>query len=302
MAKGSADGDFLDAETRARLGRLLARVEHRLPAAPGEPLPEGDAWRWRRGPWGGRFEAVSLGAEAEAGDLVGLDHARDALVANTAMFADGHPANHALLWGPRGTGKSSLVRAVGVAFADRGVRLVAVDRPGLAELPEILAHLAEAPWRFLLFVDDLAFEPGDPSYRELKAALDGGLGGMPGNVIVYATSNRRHLMPDPAETLFPSGEHGELFPGEGADERVSLSERFGLWLGFRPMNQDLYLEAARHWVGAFGGDPDDATLREAALRWSLARGARSGRTARQFAVDFVGRPRVGRGDGGDDEG
>ncbi|MFO7477513.1 MAG: ATP-binding protein [Methyloceanibacter sp.] len=217
--------------------------------------------------------------------LKGIGQARDTLVENTRRFAAGFPANNALLWGARGMGKSSLVKAVHGEIA--GLKLVEIHREDIASLPALLAYLREAPGeRFILFCDDLSFEALDTSYKSLKAVLEGGLEGRPDNVLFYATSNRRHLMP---REMIDNERSTAIHPGEAAEEKLSLSDRFGLWIGFHNCSQDDYLEMVRGYAAHFRLGIGDAALRQAALDWALTRGSRSGRVAWQFIQDLAGR-------------
>jgi uncharacterized protein len=273
-----------------RLERVLERAEHLLP----EPAPAIDwattpAARWRPGPTGGGLMAVARYAPPALDDLLGVERPKAALLANTRQFAAGLPANHALLWGPRGTGKSTLVRAV-VAAVPGCLRVVEVPRESLPDLSLVLDRLAAETGRFIVYCDDLAFELGDPGYKALKTVLDGSVAGLPGNALIYATSNRRHLIPEPAsDNRSVRVTETELHFGEGVEERLSLSERFGLWLSFHPFDQSAYLDIVQHWIERLGRHEDIAIWRTEALRWALERGSRSGRTARQFACDWVGR-------------
>jgi predicted AAA+ superfamily ATPase len=210
---------------------------------------------------------------------------------NTRQFLAGRPANNALLWGARGTGKSSLIKAMLHAYADRGLRLIEVDKHDLVDLPDIVDHLHGRRERFVVFCDDLSFDAEDSSYKALKAILDGSVSAPPENVLIYATSNRRHLMPEyMSENLEARMVDGELHHGETVEEKTSLSERFGIWLSFHPFNQDSYLAIVEHWLGVLGSiDSMDETVRLAALEWALTRGSRSGRVAWQFARDWTGR-------------
>ena len=217
--------------------------------------------------------------------LKGIGQARDTLVENTRRFAAGLPANNALLWGARGMGKSSLVKAVHGEIA--GLKLVEIHREDIASLPALLAHLRAAPGeRFILFCDDLSFEAQDTSYKSLKAVLEGGVEGRPDNVLFYATSNRRHLMP---REMIDNERSTAIHPGEAAEEKLSLSDRFGLWIGFHNCSQDDYLEMVRGYAAHFRLGIDDAALRQAALAWARTRGSRSGRVAWQFIQDLAGR-------------
>jgi predicted AAA+ superfamily ATPase/ABC-type multidrug transport system ATPase subunit len=254
----------------ARAETLLARFEELLPGA-GEPADwSAIAYRWRRRYGRGRLEPVPHPHRMLASDLLGIDRQLALLDANTRQFVAGAPANNALLWGSRGTGKSSLIKALLTAHADAGLRLVEVDKHDLLDLPDILALLDGRPERFLLFCDDLSFEAEDPSYKALKALLDGSISVPPDNVLIYATSK--------------------------IEEKVSLSDRFGLWISFHPFGQAQYLEIVRHWLEQLGARPEPWEVIEAeALRWALARGSRSGRTAHQYARDFAGRQALAGG-------
>ena len=220
--------------------------------------------------------------------LVGIDRSRDTLLANTRRFADGLPANNALLWGARGMGKSSLVKsihaAVQVEFPD--LKLIELQREDLPSVGRLLNHLRAAPHRFVLFCDDLSFSHDDQHYKSLKAVLDGGIEGRPDNVVFYATSNRRHLMP---RDMIENERSSAINPSEAVEEKVSLSDRFGLWLGFHPCNQDDYLAMIDGYCAAYGLNPDPAVLRAEAIEWQATRGARSGRVAWQFFTDLAGR-------------
>ena len=218
---------------------------------------------------------------------VGSQTAR--LVRNTEQFLAGRPANNVLMSGARGTGKSSLVKALLHEYAAQGLRLIEVDKADLATLPHLLTVLSGRREKFIVFCDDLSFESGEDGYKALKTALDGGLSQRADNVLVYATSNRRHLMPEYMdENTARTGERGEVHPKEAVEEKVSLSDRFGLWLSFYPFDQNDYLQAVRNWLSDFGL-PFDAEAERAALNWSLMRASRSGRVAWQFACDWAGR-------------
>jgi predicted AAA+ superfamily ATPase len=273
--------------------KLLQRLDTALPPAP-PPLDwSTPALRWRTRPGkGGWLESVRHPHAISFDDLHGIDDQKSQLTQNTRQFVQGHSANNVLLTGARGTGKSSLVKAALNAFAGRGLRLIEVDKEDLVHLPEIVDLVAERRERFIIFCDDLSFESGEPGYKAMKSVLDGSISGMPDNLLVYATSNRRHLMPEKMsenlETVHT--EDGEIHPGETTEEKVSLSERFGLWLSFYPVDQDQYLTICAHWLQRFGLDEKSAlAARQEALLWSLSRGSRSGRVAWQFARDYAGR-------------
>jgi predicted AAA+ superfamily ATPase len=243
------------------------------------------AFRWRKG----ALEPVTDPHRIAPGDLLHIDRQKDSLSANTRQFVEGRPANHALLSGARGTGKSSLVKAMLAEFGPRGLRLVEVATSELPLLHEILRPLRRRPERFVLYVDDFSVAADDPGLAALKAALDGDIETPPENVLIYATSNRRHLMPEfVSENEEYRWHEGELHPGESTEEKISLSERFGLWLSFPPYTQEQYLELVAHHLHRLNGRMSDAARAEA-LRWALARASRSGRVAMQFARDWVGR-------------
>lgn len=246
------------------------------------------AFRWRGR---GRFEAVAHPHSVRLADLQGIDRQKAELVRNTRQFVAGLPANNALLWGARGTGKSSLVKALLTEFAGDGLSLIEVEAHDLIDLPDIVAPLYDRPERFILFADDLSFDSGDASFRALKAVLEGSVAAPPDNVLVYATSNRRHLLPEYLEENREARNvDGEIHHGDTVEEKISLSERFGLWLSFYPFDQETYLEIVRGHLQALGARiNDEPAMERAALQWALARGARSGRAARQFARDWSGR-------------
>jgi predicted AAA+ superfamily ATPase len=273
-----------------RLDELLKRVEGLLPEVREAPdFKVSTAFRWRKQARGGYLEAVRHPHSIRFSDLRDVDEQKRRLRENTAQFVAGRPANNVLLTGARGTGKSSLVKAALNEFASRGLRLIEVDKRDLVDLPDIVDLVADRKERFVIFCDDLSFEASDAGYKSLKVALDGSIAGSADNVLIYATSNRRHLMPEfMDENLETKHVGGEIHPGESTEEKVSLSERFGLWLSFYPFDQDQYLAIAGHWVEVLGAAPDEAS-RKAALLWALERGSRSGRVAWQFARDWVGR-------------
>lgn len=272
---------------------LLHQLEQQLPPLPGPTDWTALAYRWRRHPHGGVLQAITHPHALRLDDLQGIDRQRSLLDQNTRQFIRGLPANNALLWGSRGTGKSSLVKALLNAHAAEGLRLIEVDRHELVDLPRIVDLLRERPERFILFCDDLSFEAGDPGYKALKVALDGSLDAAPENVLIYATSNRRHLVPElMSENLEARVVDTEVHFGDSVEEKISLSERFGLWLSFYPFNQDEYLAIVRHWLRQLGITQFDEQARGEALRWAQGRGSRSGRAASQFARDWAGRTRM----------
>lgn len=276
----------------ARAEAVLGRLEAALPPAP--PLPDWKgaiAFRWRKSNSRGWLQAVRHPHPIRLADLTGIDDQKSRVVANTRHFVAGKPANNVLLTGTRGSGKSSLVKAVLNDFSGKGLRLIEVDKNDLIDLPEIVDLIDGRPERFILFCDDLSFESGETAYKALKSVLDGSVAAPPDNVLIYATSNRRHLMPEYfAENLDTTRVDDEIHPGEAIEEKISLSERFGLWVSFYPFDQDHYLAIAAYWLRSFGVDA--ATIASAerdALNWALSRGSRSGRVAWQFARDWAGR-------------
>ena len=282
--------------------KALLDVAHTLASRLLRIVPESDACDWRTeraALWRGDGPVRSFVAhrdrdEIELRDLLQIDRQKKRLEENTRQFLAGFPANNALLWGARGTGKSSLVHALLNQYGAQGMRLVEVDKSHLTMLPEIARQLRDQPFRFVLFCDDLSFAADDASYKTLKSALEGSVFKASGNTLVYATSNRRHLLPESmADNQGSAVVDGELHPAEAVEEKISLSDRFGLCLSFYPFKQADYLVVARHWAETFArrhGLPLawDAELEKAALRWALGRGARSGRTAEHFARDWVG--------------
>lgn len=273
----------------ARAEAVLARLEQLLPAAPA--LPDWDAaiaFRWRRRNGRTELQPVAHPHRIQLKSLRAVDEQKQRIDQNPRQFVAGRPANNVLLTGARGTGKSSLVKAMLDKYAAKGLRLIEVDKHDLLDLPEIVELVYARPERFILFCDDLSFEAGEPGYQALKAALDGSIAAPSENLLIYAPSNRRHLMPEfMAENLETRHVGDEVHPGEATEEKVSLSERFGLWLSFYPFGQDEYLEIVVRWLRAFGvADSDE--VRRAALQWTLERGSRSGRTAWQFARDWMG--------------
>ena len=273
-----------------RVDALVDRLEKILPAG-SQPVDwsAGIAFRWRKRGGRGYLDPVRHPHAIAFADLMDIDEQKKRLRENTAQFVAGRPANNVLLTGARGTGKSSLVKAALNEFSKKGLRLIEVDKADLVDLPDIVDLVAGRRERFIVFCDDLSFEASDPGYKSLKVALDGTIAGSADNLVIYATSNRRHLMPEfMNENLETKHVGGEIHPGETTEEKISLSERFGLWLSFYPFDQDQYLDIAAHWVGALGGKADEG-MKSAALLWALERGSRSGRVARQLAKDNVGR-------------
>jgi predicted AAA+ superfamily ATPase len=285
-----------------RAEALLTRVEAMLPP----PIPREPDWkrsfafRWRkRATGGGKYlQAVLHASSIELGDLQHIETQKAQIEQNTRQFVARRPANNVLLTGARGTGKSSLIKACLNQFADQGLRLIEVDKADLADLPDIVDLVAGRPERFVIFCDDLSFE--EAGYKALKVALDGSIAAQSDNVLIYATSNRRHLMPEKMSDNagYTHGDDGDLHPGETVEEKISLSERFGLWLSFYPFRQDDYLDIVAHWLGTFGCTAEQTEAARAdALRWALSRGSRSGRVAWQFAKDFAGKLPDGQADG-----
>lgn len=272
-----------------RAEHILNRLDSLLPPENCEPDWRAIAYRWQKSGRGGILESLPRPHTFPLSQLAAIDNQTGRLVRNTEQFLSGRPANNALLTGARGTGKSSLVKALLHEYAGRGLRLIEVDKGDLATLPALLSILEGRPEKFIVFCDDLSFEDGEDGYKALKTALDGGLSQRCDNVLVYATSNRRHLMPEYMdENTAHTGIRGEVHPKEAVEEKVSLSDRFGLWLSFYPFDQNEYLSAVAGWLRHYGIDFDDAARREA-LNWAQTRGSRSGRTAFQFACDWAGR-------------
>lgn len=273
----------------------MARIESVLPQPLAAPADWGAsiAWRYRRRSSGhGTLEPVRHVAAMSLESLKEIDVQKEKIERNTRQFVDGKPANNVLLTGARGTGKSSLVRACLHAFAAQGLRLIEVDKADLVDLPDIVEVVAGRPEKFIVFSDDLSFDEGEPGYKALKSILDGSVAASTANVLIYATSNRRHLLPEyMKENLsYTHTEDGEVHPGEVVEEKISLSERFGLWVSFYPFNQAEYLAIVAQWLSSFGVDA--AAIEAAkpeALVWALERGSRSGRVAYQFARDYAGR-------------
>ena len=281
-----------ESELAPLLGRVAAALERLAPAGPADaPLDSAEGFVWHAD--GARLEAVHRINRLDISLLKGIDRVRDILLDNTRRFARGLPANNALLWGARGMGKSSLIKAVhGVVAADSpgGLKLIEIHREEIASLPVLLGRLRGSDSRCLLFCDDLSFDSEDTTYKSLKATLEGGISGRPGNVLFYATSNRRHLMP---RDMIDNERSTAIHPGEAVEESVSLSDRFGLWLGFHPCDQATFFAMVEGYADHFGLAIDRDTLHAEAIEWSMTRGARSGRVAWQFVQDLAGRLGVG---------
>jgi uncharacterized protein len=283
----------------ARAERVLARVEALLPP----PAPDPDwrkvtAARWRKRNGRGYLQAVAHPHAVAMSDLVAIDEQKKAIDQNTRQFVAGHPANNVLLTGARGTGKSSLVKAMLAKYASQGLRLIEVDKGDLVDLPDIAERIESRAERFIVFCDDLTFDAGEAGYKALKVMLDGSITGAAGNVLIYATSNRRHMMPEFfGENLETKHLGDEVHPGESVEEKISLSERFGIWISFYPFGQDDYLAAVSAWLAHFdvpaatAARDSEARTREA-LQFAIQRGSRSGRVAWQFARSYAGARRL----------
>lgn len=278
----------------ARAEQLISRIEAVLPRPLSAPDWEAAiAWRYRRRSGGhGVLEPVRHVAGMRLSDLKEIDAQKEKIERNTQQFVDGRTANNVLLTGARGTGKSSLIKACLNSYAAQGLRLIEVDKADLTDLPDIVEVVSDRPEKFIIYCDDLSFEEGDGGYKALKSILDGSVAASTPNVLIYATSNRRHLLPEQMKDnlSYSTSADGEIHPGEVIEEKISLSERFGLWVSFYPFSQDEYLAIVAQWLSALGVAPQDIdAARPQALVWALERGSRSGRVAYQFARDFAGR-------------
>jgi len=295
---------MIDPELTEQLRYVLAAVSQILP----KPVPPID-WRttraanWRRHSLAGYLEPAQNLDPILTEELLGIDEQKSIVEENTRQFLRGLPANNILLWGSRGTGKSSLVRALLNHYAAEGLRVVQIDKDDLPSLPDIFQKIEAEPYRFLLFCDDLSFEPGEKSYKMLKSALDGSVYAAPANVLIYVTSNRRHLLPEYAtDNLGAKMVNNEVHHGEGVEEKISLSDRFGLWVAFHVFSQDLYLRVVRHCIDKLAREnrceiPWDQETERAAIAWSHEKTKRCGRTALQFARYWVGRRLLKAGGG-----
>jgi predicted AAA+ superfamily ATPase len=281
----------------AKVSQLVDRIEAVLP----QPLSAPDwstaiAWRYRKRSSGhGVLEPVRHVSDMGLADLQEIDGQKEKMQRNTEQFVRGLPANNVLLTGARGTGKSSLIKACLNAYAAQGLRLIEVDKTDLVDLPDIVEVVADRPEKFMIFCDDLSFEDGEPGYKALKSILDGSVAASTPNVLIYATSNRRHLLPEYMKDnlSYTHTDDGEVHPGEVIEEKISLSERFGLWVSFYPFSQDEYLTIVAQWLRSLGAAPELIdSARPEALIWALERGSRSGRVAYQFARDFMGQQAI----------
>jgi uncharacterized protein len=278
----------------SRAMQLLDRLEAVLP----QPLSAPDwnaaiAWRYRKRASGhGALEPVKHVADIRLDDLKEIEPQKEKIQRNTEQFVGGHPANNVLLTGARGTGKSSLVKACLNAYAKQGLRLIEIDKADMVDLPDVIDVVSARPEKFMVFCDDLSFEEGEPGYKALKSILDGSVAAATPNVLIYATSNRRHLLPEymKENLTYKHTDDGEVHPGEVVEEKISLSERFGLWVSFYPFSQEEYLHICATWLQHFGVPAADIeAARPEALVWALERASRSGRVAYQFARDYAGR-------------
>lgn len=277
----------------AKAESLINKLEALLPPTAPAPDWSATAWRWLNLQGRGYLQAVKHPHHIALCDIKNVDDQKAEIVRNTKQFIQGLPANNVLLTGARGTGKSSIVKALLHDFSKQGLRLIEVEKQDLVALPEITALIRNRPERFIIFCDDLSFEAGDVGYKALKVALDGSVSTASENMLIYATSNRRHLMPEfMSDNIATQHDNGEIHPNDSIEEKNALSERFGLWLTFYAFDQDEYLNIAEQWLKHYGVKKMDDIARRAALQFSLTRGARSGRIAYQFARDYAGKTRL----------
>lgn len=284
----------------SRAEAVLGRFEATLPRTPAVPdWNTAIAFRWRNSQGSGWLQPIRHPHPIRLTDLNNIEDQMERIVANTHQFVAGRPANNVLLTGTRGSGKSSLVKAVLNEFASQGLRLIEVDKEDLVDLADIVDLIDARPERFIIFCDDLSFEAGETTYKALKSVLDGSISAPPDNVLIYATSNRRHLMPEYfSENLETKRVDDEIHPGEATEEKISLSERFGLWISFYPFSQDDYLNIVNHWLRHLDvSEKVIASSERDALNWALGRGSRSGRVAWQFARDLAGQQKSPRKSG-----
>ena len=284
------------ADLLSRAERVLERLESLLPGPAAAPdWDAAVAFRWQRRHGRAALTPVRMRHRIRLEDLQDIDEQKARIDRNTRQFLAGRRANNVLLTGARGTGLSSLIKALLNEYSAQGLRLIEVDKTDLVDLPEIVEMVGARPERFILFCDDLSFEEGEDAYKALKSVLDGSVAAMSDKVLIYATSNRRHLMPEyHDENLQARHVGGEIHPGEATEEKISLSERFGLWISFYPFSQAEYLDIVAHWLSSFGvPDGELAAVRQEALQWALMRGSRSGRVAWQFARDYAGQRQDG---------
>ena len=290
MSEKTRNQEELFIQLLEKADSLLARLDAHTANATGVCLDDYIAFRWRAQNGAGHLIPVKHPNLVGLSDLIGIERQETILDRNTRQFLQSLPANHVLLWGDRGTGKSSLVKGMLARYADDGLRLIGVSKEGLVHLQEIAEVLWERPERYILFCDDLAFNEDEPEYRESKAMLEGGISACPDNILIYATSNRRHLMPRQVrENRYPQNDEDELYPREATEEKVSLSDRFGLRLAFQRISQDTYLQIASHYAQKYGLPVPTETLHRAALEWEASSSGRSGRVAYQFVADLAGR-------------